>query len=374
MKVRCIENTQLALEANNISYNREYKVVEEDKKFYKIHVDSNELEWVLKTRFTIIEEPKTQTNIEKQSFVVYSENRKLLLAFLDTCIEADIPEDTNWNKGHINNSICTYLGFTSENMQLYSHKCERDIVYNLPQDWDKALECAKELYLQPKYTGLWKVGDVLTKEVLNSGKENLIWDDNKQPIVFSKYFNFDGNRTIKSIKQINSIWFGEISDTYNLYINLENIPTEDELILAKAVKESGLKIGDKGLFDGLPYVYTSYNSIPNLKDISGKFRDTNYYIKEFKLVKNTPLVVIHLDEDRKDENFWFKLSDIVANKHSITISGHKAEKTSIGLISQDDYHAYLKDQRYKTDMNLLKEIVNERPELKNKTIEEILNS
>jgi hypothetical protein len=76
--------------------------------------------------------------IVRQTFAVSSENQKLLFAFLDTCIELGMPEETKTNDEFRKYKTVDHIYFDSS-LQIHNHNCSAEVIYNLPQNWDAAV-------------------------------------------------------------------------------------------------------------------------------------------------------------------------------------------------------------------------------------------
>lgn len=83
---------------------------------------------------------------KNNNFVVHSNSIPLLNAFYQLALEMGRKDDVLWNKSRKVNY--TYLWFSDDfDMQFHNHNCSdatREL-YNLPQDWDKALALASEV-------------------------------------------------------------------------------------------------------------------------------------------------------------------------------------------------------------------------------------
>ena len=266
--------------------------------------------------------------MEDTDFSIHSDNLKLLTAFLDTCIEAGIPGDTEWNK-HYRGIDCIKYIHVRNKLVLHTHSSGIVTKYSLPQDWDKALEAVKEYYLNPKYTGKWKVGDTISKDILNCGREDLVFRRICLSDIGAHGF-IDGD-SISDIIEISGEWFATLEDRSRALIKLKNIPTEDELILDKAVKASGLKIGDKNLFHKLPCLNSEKCHIYFLHESYNE----KYSIVGFELIEGTPYAKVPYLGISETDFFYFKLEDLVKRKKelelSITIGDYRAEKTTDGI-------------------------------------------
>jgi hypothetical protein len=311
--VRCIETNLDDCRDMRITYGKEYEVIEEHYSLYFITLDTGEKGGVYKFRFEVVNQ-KTQNNMnnQQQTFAVYSKNQKLLFAFLDTCIELGMPEEKGMNDEHRKYKTVDHIYFGSR-LQIHNHSCDAEAIYNLPQDWDAALEKAKEIYLASKYTGKWKVGDEITIDQLNYAPENSIVHGDREAFNARSFYN--PSRIIEAIKAINGTYYGEISDTSSLWINLDQIPTQDEVLLAKAIKELKLKVGDKIYVRGCRYIYSSY-------DFVSGFISTRYdTVDSFTIKNGEPCVCIN----QSKEFFYVPIKDIIEKKQPIIISDYEAE-------------------------------------------------
>lgn len=323
--VRCIETDLDDCRAMCITYGKEYEVIEESYSMYHIMTDDGKKNGVYQFRFEIVNQ-KTQNNMnnQQQTFAVYTGNKNLLFAFFDTCIELGMPQNKECDKHRTYTTINRiYFG---PSLELHNHNCDAEVIYNLPQDWDAALEKAKEIYLASKYTGKWKVGDIITQEMLNCGKEDLIYEESHNTPDLRKFwsteFNYVSDRNIENIKQFKGIWCGLISGTMGLWINLDLIPTQDEVLLAKAIKESGLKVGDKIDARGCRYSFKDYAFCTSFLSTN------NDKVDSFAIKNGEPCVRI----EQSEHFFYVPIKDIIEKKKQvITISDYQAE-----VVTEDD--------------------------------------
>ena len=250
-------------------------------------------------------------------FVVHSDNKALINAFYDTCVGLGMPVDEEWNIEYKDDSYAKYICFEQgDKIQFHNHNCSAPIL-NLPAQWNEALEAAKAIYLQPKYTGPWKVGDSLSESLLNH-KSTVLWDYDMK----WKYGNFRlfiGDRTIKQIDYKDGKWAALISGTMDLWVEIASLPDLKQMELDEAVKQSGLKIGDKGVFEGLTYS----TSIWDYGATSTLFLDSyeSYEVSGFEYYNNKPCAkVIHTGES-EGVKYYFTLDQFEA----VQIAGYEAK-------------------------------------------------
>lgn len=200
----------------------------------------------------------------------------------------DIPESiesvVTYNLGQYNlmNHIDNYYG--SKNVQ----------IIDLPQDWNKALELAKELEKQEP--------DLYTDEdlvYLDGKKEELFIGDNYYSVQKENFFTGLNRNLDKG--QISIIKNG------NWAIFKTEKAAQDYITLQKAIKESGLKVGNS---------LNNYYSYYQLSD--DKFQDSayfseNYKVVDFKIYKNLPCVIV--------DNIW---------KYAVPLKNIKSNKLTFG--------------------------------------------
>jgi len=250
-------------------------------------------------------------------FVVHSDNKALINAFYDTCVDLGMPVNEKWNIIYKNRSNSKYICFEQgDKIQFHNHNCNMDIL-NLPTQWNEALEAAKEIYLKLKYTGPWKVGDSLSESLLNH-KSTVLWDYDMK----WKYGNFRlfiGDRTIKQIDYKDGKWAALISGTMDLWVEIASLPDLKQMELDEAVKQSGLKIGDKGVFDGLTYS----TSIWEYGATSTYFLDSfGYYeVSGFEYYNNKPCAKVIRTGESEGVKYYFTLDQYGA----VQIAGYEAK-------------------------------------------------
>jgi hypothetical protein len=243
-----------------------------------------------------------------RNFVVHSDNKALLLAFYDTCVELGMPVDETWNIKYKNLSNSKYICFEQgDTIQFHNHNCNMDIL-NLPTQWNEALEAAKEIYLKPKYTGIWKLADRLPVETLNS-KTTTLWDC-KHKWEYGNFRLFIGDRTIAQIDYKDGKWAALISDTADIWVEIASLPDLKQMELDEAVKQSGLKVGDKGVFDGLAYSSSTWGS----GEISGGFSDTSesYEVAGFEYYNYNPCARVVCSDEPQGHKYYFTLDQFKA--------------------------------------------------------------
>ena len=249
-------------------------------------------------------------------FVVHSDNKALINAFYDTCVGLGMPVDEEWNIEYKDDSYAKYICFEQgDKIRFHNHDCNAPIL-NLPAQWNKALEAAKAIYLQPKYTGSWKVGDRLSESLLTH-KSIVLWDCDMKWGYAPRLFM--GIRTIEQIDYKDGKWAALISGTMDLWVEIASLPDLKQMELDEAVKQSGLKIGDKGVFDGLTYS----TSIWTYGATSTLFLDSygSYEVSGFEYYNNKPCAkVIHTDEPGGVE-YYFTLDQYEA----VQIAGYEAK-------------------------------------------------
>ena len=86
----------------------------------------------------------------KKNFAVHSTNRPLLKAFFETALQTGIDGNPAWNKDWKDRRSTDYL-LVYENehtgkavIEFHSHDGEYATTFNLPADWDKALQAVKD--------------------------------------------------------------------------------------------------------------------------------------------------------------------------------------------------------------------------------------
>ena len=73
----------------------------------------------------------------------------MLKAFFETALQTGINETPSWNKDWKDRPSCNYLlVYEGDNktgvIEFHAHDGKYDTVYNLPADWDKALQAVKD--------------------------------------------------------------------------------------------------------------------------------------------------------------------------------------------------------------------------------------
>ena len=243
-----------------------------------------------------------------RNFVVHSDNKALLLAFYDTCVELGMPVDETWNIKYKDRIRANYICFEQgDTIQFHNHDCAMDIL-NLPTQWNEALEAAKEIYLKPKYTGIWKLADRLPEETLNAQTTKL-WDCDQK----WEYFNggmFMGDRTIEQIDYKDGKWAAMISGTVDIWVEIASLPDLKQMELDEAVKKSGLKVGDKGVFDVLTYSASTWDS----GAIRTGFLDNSlsYEVAGFEYYNDKPCVRVVLSGKPQGHEYYFTLDQFKA--------------------------------------------------------------
>lgn len=239
-----------------------------------------------------------------RNFVVHSDNKALLLAFYDTCVELGMPVDETWNERWKHDTLTKYICFEQgDEIELHNHSCAMDIL-NLPTQWNEALEAAKEIYLKPNYTGIWKLADRLPEETLNS-KTTKLWSSDG----YNSGGMFIGSRTIEQIDYKDGKWAAMISGTRDIWVEIASLPDLKQMELDEAVKQSGLKIGAKGVFDGLTYSASTWGG-----EISIGFLDTTeaYEVAGFEYYNNKPCARVVFSEEPQGHKYYFTLDQFKA--------------------------------------------------------------
>ena len=261
-----------------------------------------------------------------RNFVVHSDNKALLLAFYDTCVELGMPVDETWNIKYKDRISANYICFEQgDKIQFHSHNCNMDIL-NLPTQWNEALEAAKEIYLKPKYTGIWKLADRLPEETLNSKTTKLWGSDEKWE--YNNLRMFMGSRTIEQIAYKDGKWAAMISGTVDIWVEIASLPDLKQMELDEAVKKSGLKVGDKGVFDRLTYSASTWGS----GEISTCFLDTSssYEVAGFEYYNDKPCARVVFSDEPQGRKFYFTLDQFKAVRRGIYESRVEGGKIAFG--------------------------------------------
>jgi len=231
----------------------------------------------------------------KNSLNVRGSN-SLLKAFIEELEKLEYKQNKSNNSLEIIESVVTYRlgvynlfnnfnnGYGGDNVQLL----------NLPQDWNKALELAAELEKQEP--------DLYTDE-------DLVYLDGKKEELFigdTYYYIHKGSSSIEK----SSI----VKDFYK-HPTVTRFKTEqaakDYISLQKAIKESGLKVGDK--FFGQGKYFGLSTDVPKFMDALGTFKSLNCYIKSFRIIENKPCLI---------SDYWaIILNTIVSDK--LTFGGNE---------------------------------------------------
>jgi len=244
-------------------------------------------------------------------FVVHSDNRALINAFYDTCLGLGMPVNVKWNINHRDKSYAKYILFDQrEEIEFHSHDCTAPIL-NLPAQWNEALEAAKAIYLKPKYTGIWKVGDSLSESLLNH-KSTVLWDCDMK----WEYGNDDADaddfwcsRVIEEIDYKDGKWAALISGTAGVWVEIASLPDLKQMELDEAVKQSGLKIGDKGVFDGLTYSTSIWEYGATSIFVDSK---EYYEVSGFEYYNNKPCAKVICPGELAGVKYYFTLDQFEA--------------------------------------------------------------
>lgn len=196
---------------------------------------------------------------------------------------------------------------------------------NLPQGWEKGLKLAAEVEEEEitEYNG-WKVGETIEiADIIKAFPNKVQMGSPKIVATRNATHGTPRTRQILSFVKTHEVYM-VVSGCHEAgAIVADTLPSKEEWEqkkrIDKEVKESGLKIGDKELFEGKRY-YSVQGSF-----WSDSFYDAGHEIVDFEIFDNTVCAKVKLNS----LYYYFKVSDL--KKPEIVVAGHKMEIRKSGV-------------------------------------------